>query len=235
MAPFKYNHFFFHIATASPEFVGEGFPPLLYHRVIGTSILKVTGTAPDVNISTYVDMDLNTESTIVASFFDKLADDGGSTFQLASFRGNSFALPVLTYRALAHGIDASSYLNEDAYFEPRFAKRNVDLSERFTNFGQVPGGSLNDYVKMVGLPGRPWVDFASLVTNENRQGITDSLDMDVFLIAMLYLRLSLAHGIPQKTYKEVGKSVMKSYYNYNEKVAAYLDKANAKKFLLAGK
>jgi predicted PolB exonuclease-like 3'-5' exonuclease len=98
------------------------------------------------------------EGELVQRFFDGIEKYSPD---LVSWNGAGFDLPVLTYRALLHGVRASRYWetgDEDPAFrynnyQNRYHRRHCDLMDVLAGFSRR-GASLERVALLLGLPGK---------------------------------------------------------------------------------
>ena len=135
---------------------GSEFLPLHQHRVVAISVALRTGDS--FRVWSLGDEDSD-EADLVARFFDgidKYSPD------LVSWNGSGFDLPVLHYRALRHGIQASRYWEmgeTDRDFKwnnylNRFHWRHIDLMDVLAGFQNRGRASLDQMAVLLGFPGK---------------------------------------------------------------------------------
>lgn len=135
---------------------GTDFMPLHLHRVVAISVALRSGG--DFRVWSLGDADAD-EAEIVGRFFDgieRFAPD------LVSWNGSGFDLPVLHYRALLHGIEASRYwevgdTERDWRFNNylgRFHWRHVDLMDVLAGYQARGRAPLDEIAVMLGFPGK---------------------------------------------------------------------------------
>jgi predicted PolB exonuclease-like 3'-5' exonuclease len=134
---------------------GGDFLPYEQQRVVAISCVLRSGEG----LKVWSLGDLNTgEGELVQRFFDgidKYSPD------LVSWNGSGFDLPVLTYRALLHGVQAARYWetgDTDTSFRynnylSRYHWRHTDLMDVLCGFGRR-GTSLANMAMLLGLPGK---------------------------------------------------------------------------------
>ena len=134
---------------------GDEFLPHAQQRVVAISCVLRSGEG----LKVWSLGDLNTgEGELVQRFFDgidKYSPD------LVSWNGSGYDLPVLTYRALLHGVQAARYWEtgeSDTSFRynnylSRYHWRHTDLMDVLCGFGRR-GTSLANMALLLGLPGK---------------------------------------------------------------------------------
>jgi predicted PolB exonuclease-like 3'-5' exonuclease len=179
---------------------GTDFLPLPMHRVIVIS--AVLRTAEDLHIFS-LGCDGTSEKEIVARFFDGL---DRYVPELVSWNGCSFDLPVLHYRCLKHGIDASRYWelgDTDREFRynnylSRYHWRHLDLMDVIS--GYQPGGraSLDVVAQLLGFPGKLGMSGARVWDSYQRgehAEIRNYCETDAVNTYLVYLRFQLIRGL----------------------------------------
>lgn len=96
------------------------------------------------------------EKEIIQQFFKTIQH---FTPSLVSWNGSGFDLPVLHYRALLHGIDASRYWETDKEFRynnylNRYHERHTDLMDVLASYQPQAFIRLDEIAVMLGLPGK---------------------------------------------------------------------------------
>lgn len=228
-----FHHVVFHIATVCPEYRGVGIPPIRYH--IPVSVVSLALVADDIIIDSKTIESLDQEADLVEFFFEELVDSP----HLVSFRGQGFSLPIMLYRAIAHGINASSYLSANYQLGGNSAAIHTDLYEELTFYGAAnTGGGLADYLQLVGLPTRK--PSGHLVASQFASGDLDTLRgnlaTNVMETTLLFLRVLLTKGaITREVFSEKAKSIMKCAHDHNDVTREHLraiDKNVLKSFIL---
>jgi len=132
------------------------------------------------------------ESEIVAGFF-KYFDK--TKPRLVSYNGRGFDLPVLKYRAMAHGVQAPAlHLTGDKWnsYTSRYSTDwHCDLLETLSDYGASARCKMNEVCSILGFPGKFGVD-GSKVTEMYENGEVDAIrhycETDVLNTYLLYLR-----------------------------------------------
>ena len=124
---------------------------------------------------------------------------------LVSWNGSGFALPVLHYRALFHGINAQRYFeigdhDKDYKFnnyQNRYHWRHIDLMDVLSGYQARTVASLDDVAKLCGFPGKLAMDGSAVqerYTSGDLKGIRDYCETDVLNTYLVYLRFELMRG-----------------------------------------
>ncbi len=180
------------------------FLPLTQHRIVAIS--AVLRSRDDLHIFTLGDIDA-TEKEIVQRFFDGIQRYAP---ELVSWNGSGFDLPVLSYRALLHGVNAERYWemgDSDREFRynnylNRFHWRHVDLMDVLGGF-QIGGrASLEQVATLLGFPGKLGMSGDQVWGRYQAgelQAIRDYCETDALNTYLIYLRFQLVRGILDET------------------------------------
>ena len=134
---------------------GTDFLPLHQHRICAISCALREGNS--FKVWTLGDADA-TEAEIIQRFFDGIDK---FTPQIISWNGSGFDLPVLHYRGLIHGINASRYWDlgeDDKEFKwnnyiSRYHMRHLDLMDVMAMYNARANAPLDDLAKNHHHPG----------------------------------------------------------------------------------
>ncbi|HEY3730940.1 MAG TPA: 3'-5' exonuclease [Steroidobacteraceae bacterium] len=135
---------------------GSDFLPHVQHRVV--AIACVLRTREQLKIWSLGDLQ-SSETELLTRFFDgidKYSPD------LVSWNGAGFDLPVLQYRSLKAGLQATRYWetgDEDSAFRynnylSRFHWRHLDLMDVLAGFQVRARAALSDVAALLGFPGK---------------------------------------------------------------------------------
>lgn len=125
--------------------------------------------------------------------------------QLVSWNGGGFDLPVLAYRALAHGVQAAKFWDQgedDKDFRwnsyvSRYHARHLDLMDVLAMYQPRNNAPLDEVAQIAGLPGKIGIGGAA-VWPAYREGriaeIRDYCETDTVNTYLLYLRFQLLRG-----------------------------------------
>ena len=180
------------------------FLPLTQHRIVAIS--AVLRSRDDLHIFTLGDIDA-TEKEIVQRFYDGIQRYSP---ELVSWNGSGFDLPVLSYRALLHGVNAERYWemgDSDREFRynnylNRFHWRHLDLMDVLGSF-QIGGrASLEQVATLLGFPGKLGMSGDQVWGRYQAgelQAIRDYCETDALNTYLIYLRFQLVRGILDET------------------------------------
>lgn len=173
--------------------------PHYLQRIVAISV--VLKTNKKLSLWSLGDED-SSEADIIQRFFDGIER---YTPRLVSWNGGGFDLPVLHYRALLHGINASSYWDtgEDNQnfkwnnYINRFHSRHTDLMDVLAGYHPYANAPLTEIATMLGYPGKMGMDgskvFASYLNNGIRE-IRHYCETDVLNTYLVFLRYQLMCG-----------------------------------------
>jgi predicted PolB exonuclease-like 3'-5' exonuclease len=129
-----------------------------------------------------------------------------------TWNGRSFDMPVITSRALKHGVPMPWWFN-DRNTRYRFSPDgHFDLMDFLADFGAAKFARLDVYAKLVGFPGKVGVD-GSQVAPMVHAGKLDEVNAyclcDVVQTAALFLRVQLLRGIlTRELYQAKAKALL---------------------------
>ena len=154
---------------------------------------------------------------------------------VVTWNGRGFDMPVITSRALKHGVPMPWWF-ADRNTRYRFtADGHFDLMDFLADFGAAKSGRLDVYAKLVGFPGKVGVDgsqVAPLVHQGRLQEVNDYCLCDVVQTAALLLRVQLLRGAFDRTrYQEKARALL-SFVDQEPRVSAVATLIDRPRFLL---
>jgi predicted PolB exonuclease-like 3'-5' exonuclease len=192
-----------HVAEAAfaarREATGSDFLPLHLHRVVAISVALRDRDSFRV---WSLDEPGEGEGALIQRFFDGVER---YTPQLVSWNGGGFDLPVLHYRGLVHGVNATRYweLGEDdrefkfSNYISRYHTRHVDLMDLLARYQPRAGAPLDELAQLIGLPGKIGLEGARVwgAWQEGRIGeIRAYCEADVVNTHLVFQRFRLMRG-----------------------------------------
>ena len=192
--------------------IGDKFPKHLYHSIvcIGALIAHREAKYWAVDALSAPHVSQRTESELISSFVDRVAE---LSPQLVTFNGNSFDLPVLRYRAMAHGISANG-LSARPYFN-RYSDDAMDLCDVLSSFSPQARATLHEISRVMGLPGKSESINGSEVEKYFRQGriqeIADYCETDIVNTYRVWLRHELFRARLTKSQFESSEQKLQDY------------------------
>lgn len=180
------------------------FPRQPFHKVVAISFLEA-----EINYTkdgeSYHLRELRTGGE--AGFDEKQLLQGFFNYfeqlkpRLVSYNGRGFDLPVLKYRAMAHGIQAPWFYGAgdkwNSYQSRYSADWHCDLLEVLSDFGASARSKLNEICSIMGFPGKFGVDGSQITTlydNNQIDEIRNYCETDVLNTYLVYLRHMLHRG-----------------------------------------
>lgn len=176
------------------------FMPLHLQRVLCISV--VFRNSEGLRIHSFVDRDDQSEGKVVQTFFHAVEKH---TPQLVSWNGSGFDLPVLHYRGLRHGVEASKYWDmgeDDREFKwnnyiSRYHLRHLDLMDLLAMYSPKNNAPLDAMAKLCGFPGKLGMD-GSQVYAQYLAGQTEDIrrycETDVMNTYLVYCRFQKMRG-----------------------------------------
>lgn len=200
---------------------GTDFLPLHQQRVVAISCALREGDhfkvwtlgAPD-----------EPEGQLIQRFFDGIEK---YTPNLVSWNGGGFDLPVLHYRGMIHGVQASRYWDmgdDDREFKwnnyiSRYHMRHLDLMDLLAMFNARANAPLDAMAQLCGFPGKLGMD-GSKVWDAFQAGEIEAIrnycETDVVNTYLVYLRFQLMRGqLNAQTYAEEVSLVRMTLSSYS--------------------
>jgi predicted PolB exonuclease-like 3'-5' exonuclease len=176
------------------------FMPLHLQRVLVISC--VFRNAEGLRIHSFVDRDGQSEGKVVQTFFHAVEKHAP---QLVSWNGGGFDLPVLHYRGLRHGVEASKYWDmgeDDREFKwnnyiSRYHMRHLDLMDLLAMYSPKNNAPLDAMARLCGFPGKLGMD-GSQVYAQYLAGQTEDIrrycETDVMNTYLVYCRFQKMRG-----------------------------------------
>jgi 3'-5' exonuclease len=205
--------------------MGNRFPKHIYHSIICIGTLEAhrdDDGAWKVDACGAPHVGDSDEKQLIRSFVERVSE---LRPVLVSFNGNSFDLPVLRYRAMVHGLAAPG-LNARKYFN-RYGDDAVDLCDLLSSYSPTSRTTLNEFAKIIGLPGKPDDIDGSLVSEYFKAGrireIADYCKGDVLNTFRLWLRYELFWGMLNEDEFEQSERNLSPYYQFcnGAKISSY--------------
>ena len=158
------------------------------------------------------------ERDVIQRFFD-----GIEKFvpQLVSWNGGGFDLPVLNYRGLIHGVDASRFWEpgRNNYYG-RYQDQHLDLMDVLGMYQPRNSAPLDDVAQLVGFPGKIGIGGAKVwetwLAGESAK-IRDYCEADTANTYLLFLRYQLLRGAFSKNVYEKESKILRSYLQEQNK------------------
>ncbi len=210
---------------------GSDFLPHYLQRIVAISCaLRVgDGEKSKLKIWSLAEPELS-EKDIIQRFFDGIAK---YTPQLVSWNGGGFDLPVLHYRGLIHGVNASRYwdlgdgdFGDSREFKwnnyiSRYHTRHLDLMDLLAMYQPRANAPLDDLAKLIGYPGKLGMDgskvWEAFLAGKTRE-IADYCETDVMNTYLVLLRFRQMRGeIHPEEYEEEIRLAKETVQNLGKK------------------
>ena len=178
---------------------GSDFLPLHYQRVVAIACALRDGAGFKIaSVGTAEDA----EPELIRRFFDLIDKH---TPQLVSWNGGAFDLPVLSYRALTHGVTAARFWDwgdDDREFRyngylNRFHTRHLDLMDVLAMYQPRAGASLAAMARLCGFPGKLGMDGSGVhaaILAGKLDEVRRYCETDVLNTYLVYQRFRLLRG-----------------------------------------
>ncbi|MDQ6963952.1 MAG: 3'-5' exonuclease [Mariprofundales bacterium] len=174
------------------------FPRQPFHQVVAISYAQLSrepGEQGDELVIRRIATGGSSESSereLLEGFFTMITQ---RTPQLVSFNGRGFDIPVLKYRAMAHGLSCPRWFNAgDRYnnYDARYSQQyHLDLLELFSDFGASARCSLHEIASLFAIPGKLETsggDVLELFLTNRVDEIRNYCETDVCSTMLLLLR-----------------------------------------------
>jgi predicted PolB exonuclease-like 3'-5' exonuclease len=150
------------------------------------------------------------EPGMLADFAAFMSDTAA---RLVTWNGRTFDLPVLTLRALRHGVSFPWYFQERPNYRDRYSDEgHLDLGDFLANRGAARMISLDGAARLMGLPGKGAIDGSqveALYRSGQIQAVRDYCLSDVVQTGFLLLRCQLLAGkIDRAGYRRAAEALL---------------------------
>ncbi|HEV8323684.1 MAG TPA: 3'-5' exonuclease [Myxococcota bacterium] len=181
-----------YVPPSSPGGTERPFPPLHVHKIVALGVLWLEEGTVFKRLGVIGESKEEKETLEdFAAFFTRHAP------QLVSYNGRSFDLPVITLRAMRHGVSLRPYFQARDYRYRFTTEGHLDLADFLSEHGAAKMISLHGAARLIGLPGKVGVD-GSQVEGLYRAGSLDAIRnyclCDVAQTTFLFLRYQLLRG-----------------------------------------
>ena len=156
---------------------------------------------------------------------------------VVTWNGRGFDMPVITSRALRHGIPMPWWF-QDRNTRYRYSTEgHFDLMDFLADFGATKNARLDVYAKLVGFPGKVGVD-GSQVAPMVHAGKLDEVNAyclcDVAQTAAIFMRVELLRGtLDRAHYVELARGML-AFFDTQPRLQPVTEKVDRARFLLDG-
>jgi predicted PolB exonuclease-like 3'-5' exonuclease len=178
---------------------GSDFLPLPYQKVVAIACaLRDDSGFKIASVGTKEDP----EPELIRRFFDLIDKH---TPQLVSWNGGGFDLPVLSYRALMHGVTAARYWDwgdDDRDFKfnnylGRYHTRHLDLMDVLAMYQPRASAGLHALARLCGFPGKLGMDGSEVhaaIAAGKQDDVRRYCETDVMNTYLVYLQFRRLRG-----------------------------------------
>lgn len=179
----------------------SGFLPPMYHRLISWVGLWIENSGQPAQKTSWNGED---EKEGLQQLFSTLSTY--KDFGLIHHNGRGFDLPLLSYRAMKHGIQIPMRLNSHD-IRYRFSKANLDLMDEFSNYGASSYPKLKHLGYLIDLPFKQTAE-GNEVLEMYQRGELERIEHycyeDVMATYIIWLRLRFTCGeIQEELYENL--------------------------------
>ncbi len=169
-----------------------GFPKPLYHRVVEIAVCSL---AADGGVDVLRPLSAgDDERALLHDFWAGFAHRAPGV-RLVTYNGRRFDVPVLTQRALAHGVSPAALWRAD--YRQRFHDSHLDIMDALSDYGSSTPLSQHELAAMLGIPGKLGVggaDVRELWAEGRSQDIAAYCSCDVATLTLAFARLGPIAG-----------------------------------------
>jgi 3'-5' exonuclease len=155
-----------------------------------------------------------------------------------TWNGRSFDMPVITSRALRHGVPMPWWFSDRNTRYRYSTDGHFDLMDFLADFGAAKNARLDVYAKLVGFPGKLGLDGSQvqpLVFAGKLDEVKAYCLCDVAQTAAIFLRVELLRGTYDRDrYRELGRGLL-AFIDDEPRLAPVAEKVDRGRFLLAGR
>lgn len=184
-----------------------GFLPPMYHQMVSWVGLWITASGEPRQKVSWSGAD---EREGLLALIDTLSSF--KDFGVIHHNGKGFDLPLITYRAMKHGLQLPPRLN--AYdIRYRFSKHNLDLMDEFSNFGASSFPKLKHIGALIGIPVKMTGE-GNEVLHMFRSGDLDRIELycyeDVMATYLIWLHLQYTNNeLQESRFQDLSKRAQK--------------------------
>jgi predicted PolB exonuclease-like 3'-5' exonuclease len=131
---------------------------------------------------------------------------------VVTWNGRGFDMPVITSRALRHGVPMPWWFNDRNTRYRYSTDGHFDLMDFLADFGAAKNARLDVYAKLVGFPGKVGVDGSQVLplVHAGKQDEVNAYCLcDVAQTAAIFLRVELLRGsFDRARYRELARTLL---------------------------
>jgi len=193
----------------------SGFLPPMYHQMVSWVGIWITASGEPRQKVSWSGTD---EREGLMALIDTLSSF--KDFGVIHHNGKGFDLPLITYRAMKHGLQLPPRLNaHDIRY--RFSKHNLDLMDEFSNFGASSFPKLKHIGALIGIPVKMTGE-GDEVLDMFRKGDLDRIELycyeDVMATYLIWLHLQYTNNELQPArFQDLRKRALKNLREIQQK------------------
>lgn len=154
---------------------------------------------------------------------------------VVTWNGRSFDMPVITSRALRHGVPMPWWFKDRNTRYRYSTEGHFDVMDFLADFGAAKNARLDVYAKLVGFPGKVGVDgsqVAPMVHAGKLQEVSDYCLCDVAQTAAIFLRVELLRGAYDRArYADLARGLL-AFIDGEPRIAPVANAIDRSRFLL---
>jgi predicted PolB exonuclease-like 3'-5' exonuclease len=219
-----------HAPPELPPGVERPFPPLYACKPVVLAVMWLDESLSCTELRTVGDG--GDEDALLSEFSGLMSRHRP---RIVSWNGRTFDLPVLTLRALRHGVAFPWYFEDPASRERHSTTTHLDLCDFLANHGAARMTSLDAAARLIGLPGKDGMDGSqveALHASGQHEALRQYCLSDVVQTAFLFLRTRLLTGETDRAaYRRASTALLETVAGPLPRLAAGVDRA---RLLLTG-
>jgi predicted PolB exonuclease-like 3'-5' exonuclease len=154
---------------------------------------------------------------------------------VVTWNGRGFDMPVITSRALRHGISMPWWFHDRNTRYRYSTDGHFDLMDFLADFGATKNARLDVYARLVGFPGKVGVDGSQvlpMIHAGKLEEVGSYCLCDVAQTAAIFLRVELLRGTYDRTrYRELARALL-AFVDEQPRLAPIAGKIDRARFLV---
>jgi hypothetical protein len=154
---------------------------------------------------------------------------------IVTWNGRGFDMPVITSRALRHGVSMPWWYSDRSTRYRYSTEGHLDLMDFLADYGAAKNSRLDVYAKLVGFPGKVGVD-GSQVAPMVHAGKLDEVNAyclcDVAQTAAIFLRVQLLRGVLDRArFGELSRTML-AFFDADARLAPVMGSVDRARYAL---
>lgn len=208
---------------------GDRVPPPPYNQIVTLGCLLLEDYAPK---RLGVVGERKSEGEMLLDFAHWL-DQKKPT--VVTWNGRSFDMPVITSRALRHGVPMPWWFTDRNTRYRYSTDGHFDLMDFLADFGAAKNARLDVYARLVGFPGKTGIDGSKVLPMVHAGRIEEVNSYclcDVVQTAGIFLRVELLRGsFDRARYRELAKGLL-AFIDEQPRLVGVAGEIDRRRFLL---